>query len=82
MAPSDDLAVATATAEASVVTAAPAQWLWRFARRRAVDITLLVTVGILGVVLVPELAPLAAAVGVLVTARLARVARAAAPVGS
>jgi hypothetical protein len=69
------LAVAAATAlEASVVAAAFAVRMWRFRpRRRAVDVALLATIGVLGVLVVPELAPLAAVIGALAAAWLTRV---------
>jgi hypothetical protein len=69
-----DLGVVTATLlEMTVVIAAFAVHLWRFdPRRRARELALLLTVGAIGVVVVPGLAPLVAAFGALVAARVAR----------
>jgi hypothetical protein len=71
-----DFAVVTAAAlEASVVVAVFAVRMWRFApRRRQVDVTLLMAIAVLGVIVVPELAPLAGTVGALVAAAVSRVA--------
>jgi hypothetical protein len=69
-----DLGVVTATLlEMTVVIGGFAVHLWRFdPRRRARELALLLTVGAIGVVVVPGLAPLVAAFGALVAARVAR----------
>ncbi|HEU5307093.1 MAG TPA: hypothetical protein VFW97_07190, partial [Acidimicrobiia bacterium] len=71
-----DLGVVTASLlETTVVIAAFAIHLWRFdPRRRARELALLLTIGVVGVVVAPELAPLVAAIGALAAARCARVA--------
>ncbi len=72
-----DLALSTTVAlEAAVVVAAFAVHLWRFVPRlRVRDLTTLLVVGVAGLVLVPELVPLAAVVGAVIADRVARVGR-------
>jgi hypothetical protein len=71
-----DLGVVTASLlETTVVIATFAIHLWRFdPRRRARELALLLTIGVVGVAVAPELAPLVAAIGALAAARCARVA--------
>jgi hypothetical protein len=72
-----DLALVTTTAlEATVVVAAFAVHLWRFVpSRRALDLALLLGIAGAGLLVVPELAPLAAIAGALVAAQVGRVPR-------
>jgi hypothetical protein len=71
-----DLGVVTAALlEATALIAIFAVHLWRFdPRRRARELALLLTIGVVGVAFVPELAPLVAVFGAMIAARLARVA--------
>jgi hypothetical protein len=71
-----DLGIVTAALlEATVVTATFAVHLWRFApRRRARELATLLVVGVVGVVLVPEIAPLGAVFGAIVLTRMGSVA--------
>jgi hypothetical protein len=70
------LGVVTAYAlEATVAAAVFAVHLWRFRpRRRVLELTVLLVVGVAGVVVVPELAPIAAVAGVPVVLGAGRVA--------
>jgi hypothetical protein len=64
--------VTTALLEATVVVATFTVNLWRFdPRRRARDLAVLLVVGVVGIVLVPGVAPLVAVIGAVGATRLA-----------